>query len=78
MIIPRLGALVARQPSAYQYLIESIRRFPAQKDLENLMRDAGFEGVGHRNLLMGVACLHWGHKKRWGKEDRAGKESAQC
>lgn len=62
MVIPRLGALVAREPSAYQYLIESIRRFPEQKDLENLMRDAGFEGVGHRNLMMGVACLHWGHK----------------
>jgi demethylmenaquinone methyltransferase/2-methoxy-6-polyprenyl-1,4-benzoquinol methylase len=62
VVIPRLGALVAREPSAYQYLIESIRRFPEQKDLENLMRDAGFEGVGHRNLLMGVACLHWGCK----------------
>ena len=76
MVIPRLGALVAREPSAYQYLIESIRRFPAQKDLEKLMRDAGFEGVGHRNMLMGVACLHWGHKRRWGSEDNAGKEAA--
>ncbi len=61
-VIPRLGALVAHEPSAYQYLIESIRRFPEQKDLEELMRSAGFKYVGHRNLMMGVACLHWGHK----------------
>ncbi len=64
-VIPRLGALAAGEPSAYQYLIESIRRFPGQKDLEKLMREAGFEGVGHRNLFLGVACLHWGHKRLW-------------
>ena len=62
VVIPRLGAMVAGEPSAYQYLIESIRRFPEQKDLENLMRDAGFNTVGHRNKMFGVACLHWGQK----------------
>lgn len=77
-VIPRLGALVAREPSAYQYLIESIRRFPEQKHLEKLMRDAGFEGVGHQNLMMGVACLHWGHKRRWDSNDGSREENSSC
>ncbi|MCP4935160.1 MAG: class I SAM-dependent methyltransferase [bacterium] len=62
IVIPRLGSMIAGEPRAYQYLIESIRRFPEQRDLERLMTNAGFENVGYRNLMFGVACLHWGEK----------------
>ncbi len=74
-VIPRLGALVARRPAAYQYLVESIRRFPEQRDLERLLCDAGFDKVGYRNLMMGVACLHWGRKKPQSAQNRMGKEN---
>ena len=69
VVIPRLGAMIAGEPSAYQYLIESIRRFPTQKDLENLMKQAGFADIGYRNQMFGVACLHWGQKEA-GREER--------
>lgn len=59
-VIPRLGAWIANNPDAYQYLIESIRRFPKQEDLAVMLRNAGFENVRYRNLFFGVACLHWG------------------
>ncbi|PLX44252.1 MAG: bifunctional demethylmenaquinone methyltransferase/2-methoxy-6-polyprenyl-1,4-benzoquinol methylase [Hyphomicrobiales bacterium] len=59
-VIPRLGAWIAGNPDAYQYLIESIRRFPKQEDLAGMLREAGFEEVAYRNLFFGVACLHWG------------------
>lgn len=62
LVIPRLGALVAGNPAAYRYLIESIRRFPEQRDLERMLRGAGFVEVAHSNLMFGVACLHWGRK----------------
>jgi len=61
-VIPRLGAWIARQPMAYSYLVESIRRFPDQREMAGLMTDAGFAGVEWRNLSAGIACLHSGAK----------------
>lgn len=61
-VIPRLGAWVAGEPAAYDYLVESIRRFPAQGELAAAMRDAGFTEVGWRNYSGGIACLHQGTK----------------
>ena len=61
-VIPRLGAWVAREPAAYQYLIESIRRFPDQEAMKSQMEAAGFTNVTYRNLSMGIACLHIGSK----------------
>lgn len=59
-VIPALGAMVAGQPEAYQYLVESIRRFPDQAGFAQLMREAGFEAVRWENLSFGIACLHTG------------------
>ena len=61
-VIPRLGAWVAREPAAYHYLIQSIRAFPAQRELAQAMREAGFTEVGWRNYSGGIACLHRGTK----------------
>lgn len=58
LVIPRLGALVARQPAAYTYLVESIRRFPDQEEMKRLMEQAGLTDVTYRNLSFGIACLH--------------------
>ncbi|HFD79770.1 MAG TPA: class I SAM-dependent methyltransferase [Gammaproteobacteria bacterium] len=58
LVIPRLGARVARQPAAYTYLVESIRRFPDQEEMKALMLQAGFERVRYRNYSLGIACLH--------------------
>jgi len=59
-VIPRLGAMVAGQPEAYQYLIESIKRFPHQEEMKSLIEDAGFSKVTYRNLFFGIACIHIG------------------
>ena len=61
-VIPRLGAWVARAPEAYNYLIESIRRFPDQEEMKAIMERAGFAGVRYRNLTFGIACIHVGTK----------------
>ena len=60
LVIPRLGAAVAGEPQAYQYLIESIRRFPDQHGFAALMQQAGFAEVHWENLSFGIACLHFG------------------
>lgn len=61
-VIPRLGALVARAPEAYTYLVESIRRFPDQREFKLILEGAGFVDVGFRNLTFGIACIHVGTK----------------
>ena len=59
-VIPRLGALTAGASEPYRYLVESIRQFPKQERFAEMIRDAGFERVGFRNLSGGVAAIHWG------------------
>jgi demethylmenaquinone methyltransferase/2-methoxy-6-polyprenyl-1,4-benzoquinol methylase len=59
-VIPRVGELVARDREAYQYLVESIRRFPDQETLAGMMRQAGFSRVSVTNFAGGVAALHQG------------------
>ncbi|MEN6584454.1 MAG: class I SAM-dependent methyltransferase [Sulfuricella sp.] len=61
-VIPRLGAWIARDPEAYTYLVESIRRFPDQEEMRGIMEQAGFAQVRYRNLSFGIACLHSGVK----------------
>lgn len=59
-VLPALGGLVAGQRQAYQYLVESIRRFPDQDQLAGMLAEAGFERVRYRNLAGGIAALHSG------------------
>ncbi len=64
LVIPRLGAAVAQAPIAYQYLVESIRRFPDQREFAAHLAAAGFAEVRWENLSFGIACLHFGEKQR--------------
>jgi demethylmenaquinone methyltransferase/2-methoxy-6-polyprenyl-1,4-benzoquinol methylase len=59
-VIPPLGQLVAGDRDSYQYLVESIRRFPDQTRFAAMMRKAGFDQVGWTNFSGGVAALHQG------------------
>lgn len=59
-VLPRLGQLVAGDRDAYQYLVESIRRFPDQETLAGMMTDAGFAQVSVTNLSGGIAAIHSG------------------
>ncbi|VAX05309.1 2-methoxy-6-polyprenyl-1,4-benzoquinol methylase [hydrothermal vent metagenome] len=61
-IIPRLGGWIARQPAAYQYLIESIRKFPDQREMKELLEESGLRDVCYKNLSFGIACIHTGRK----------------
>lgn len=61
-VIPAMGDLVARDRKSYQYLVESIRKFPKQEKLTEMMRDAGFGDVSHENLTGGVCAIHSGCK----------------
>ncbi len=57
-VIPRLGAIVAKDRESYVYLVESIRRFPPQDRLVARMERAGLSFARYRNLSAGVAAIH--------------------
>lgn len=59
-VMPRLGRLVAGDADSYTYLAESIRMFPDQETLAQMMRDAGLARVSVRNLTGGIAAIHRG------------------
>ena len=61
-VIPAMGQAVAGDRDSYQYLVESIRRFPDQDRFAEMIGAAGFELVKYRNLSMGIAALHSGWK----------------
>jgi demethylmenaquinone methyltransferase / 2-methoxy-6-polyprenyl-1,4-benzoquinol methylase len=61
-VIPVMGQAIAGDRESYQYLVESIRRFPDQETFAGMIRNAGFGRVSYRNLSMGIAALHSGWK----------------
>jgi len=61
-VLPWLGRRVAGDSDSYQYLAESIRRFPDQEKLKTMMEDAGLEDCRYNNLSGGIVALHKGFR----------------
>lgn len=61
-VIPVMGLLLARDWKSYQYLVESIRKFPCQDLFKEMIQAAGFKEVAYENLMNGVAAIHSGFK----------------
>ncbi|KAI3945870.1 hypothetical protein MKW98_023144 [Papaver atlanticum] len=61
-VIPAVGELVAGDWKSYQYLIESIRKFPRQEMFARMIADVGFQKVEYENLVGGVVAIHSGFK----------------
>ncbi|MCO5064041.1 MAG: bifunctional demethylmenaquinone methyltransferase/2-methoxy-6-polyprenyl-1,4-benzoquinol methylase UbiE [Rhizobiaceae bacterium] len=60
--IPEIGRLVTGDRESYAYLVESIRKFPDQRNFAAMIERAGFERVSFRNFSGGIAALHSGWK----------------
>jgi 2-methoxy-6-polyprenyl-1,4-benzoquinol methylase len=61
-VIPRMGKVIADDSESYQYLVESIRKFPSQEEFKSIIEEAGFKYVTYENLTFGVAAIHSGFK----------------
>ncbi|KAM9447282.1 2-methoxy-6-polyprenyl-1,4-benzoquinol methylase, mitochondrial [Clarias gariepinus] len=61
-MIPVLGEVIAGDWKSYQYLVESIRKFPDQETFKEMIEDAGFFRVQYTNLSGGIVALHSGFK----------------
>ncbi len=60
--IPAIGQAIANDRAAYEYLVESIRRFPPQKAFATMVEAAGFKQVKWRDLSGGIVAMHSGWK----------------
>ena len=61
-LLPRIGGWLSGSRTAYEYLPDSISKFPNQQELAGMMRDVGFDNVTFENLTGGVAALHTGQR----------------
>lgn len=59
-VLPRIGGLVSGSRGAYEYLPDSVSKFPDQKALMQMFRTSGFEDVSYTNLTGGIAAIHSG------------------
>jgi demethylmenaquinone methyltransferase/2-methoxy-6-polyprenyl-1,4-benzoquinol methylase len=57
-IIPRVGGMIANDPDSYQYLVESIRKFPERDALKQRLIDAGFKTATVKTMTFGVVAIH--------------------
>lgn len=62
-VLPRVGGLVSGSRGAYEYLPDSVSKFPDQARLASLLKEVGFEDVDYRNLTGGIAALHSGTRR---------------
>jgi len=61
-MIPELGGVLANDKESYQYLVESIRKFPTQEIFKQMIEDTGFSAVSYKNLSGGICAIHSGIK----------------
>lgn len=61
-LLPRLGGFIAKDQDSYRYLVESIRKHPAQAALKALLLEAGFDQVSYYNLTLGIVAVHVAYK----------------
>ncbi|CAB0010297.1 unnamed protein product [Nesidiocoris tenuis] len=61
-MIPAMGQVIAGDWKSYQYLVESIRKFPVQETFAGMIESAGFWSVQYENLTFGVVAIHSGFK----------------
>ena len=62
-VLPRIGGVVSGSRGAYEYLPDSVSRFPDQQELAEMMRQTGFANVEFQNLTGGIAAIHTGAKR---------------
>ncbi len=62
-VLPRIGGVVSGSRGAYEYLPDSVSRFPDQKNLAKMMKVVGFSDVEYKNLTGGIAAIHSGTRK---------------
>jgi ubiquinone/menaquinone biosynthesis methyltransferase len=57
-IIPKIGEIILKDRNSYQYLVESIRKFPPQDEFKKMIANAGFKNAAYENLSLGIVTIY--------------------
>lgn len=57
-LIPRFGKIIAKDRESYEYLVESIRKFPRRELLRQRLIEAGFKKISYKTMTFGVVAIH--------------------
>ena len=63
IVAPGFGKLIAKNGDAYQYLNDSVQRFPEGKQFVEIMDNAGFKNTYSKALTLGICTIYCGSKK---------------
>ena len=63
VLLPKVGRLISKHPSAYTYLPETVAAFPVRKEFSSLMQQAGFMNITYKELTLGIVILYTGVKQ---------------
>ena len=61
-ILPTFGKIISNDASAYTYLPESVKRFPAYDDFTKIMTNVGFGDTNWKAMSSGISCIYTGKK----------------
>ena len=61
--IPKIGKIIVGDEEPYQYLVDTIEKFPPQEEFSAMIENAGFKKVEYRNIFNGVVAIHSGWKE---------------
>lgn len=64
-VVPRIGAWISGDSTAYSYLPHSVEIFVSPEELRERMNNAGMQHVGFETLQFGTIAIHWGVKAKW-------------
>jgi demethylmenaquinone methyltransferase / 2-methoxy-6-polyprenyl-1,4-benzoquinol methylase len=62
-LVPTIGRLISRNGGAYQYLPDSVGKFPSGKEFLKLLESCGFVNTSCKPLSMGIAHMYLAEKK---------------
>jgi ubiquinone/menaquinone biosynthesis C-methylase UbiE len=57
-VIPKIGEIISNDRDSYQYLVESIKKFPSQEEFKKILEVEGFKFIDYENLTFGVVAIH--------------------
>lgn len=60
--LPFLGRILTGDKEAYEYLADSIQRFPSPEELKEMLLETGFEKIAYKSLTLGIVTLYWAIK----------------
>ena len=58
LIIPKVGGIVTKSKESYEYLINSIKKFPSQELLIKILKKNGYKRITYKNLSFGIVAIY--------------------